>query len=91
MTATTTKPTADMDASQRQGLQERLRTQALREQIVLLTQEQLVTVLGEAVEQIDDEHLQHALSMMSDDNLGTVVAKGILEQREREKEPEVSQ
>lgn len=55
-----------------------------RRQIERLSQPDLVTVLCSTVVTIDDEHLAQALEQLGDDDLGTLVAKGIVEQRERE-------
>lgn len=54
-----------------------------RRQIEALNQPDLITILCATVATIDDEHLGQALEMMNDDDLGTLVAKGIVEQRER--------
>lgn len=56
-----------------------------RRQIDQLTQPDLVTVFCAAVAALDDEHLCQAIRQMPDDDLGTLVAYGILGQREREK------
>lgn len=55
-----------------------------RQQIEKLPQPDLVAVLCVTVATIDDEHLAEALKQLGDDDLGTLVATGIVEQRERE-------
>lgn len=57
-----------------------------RRQIEALSQPDLVTVLCAAIATIDDEHLAEALKQLSDDDLGTLVASGIVEQRECEQQ-----
>lgn len=55
-----------------------------RHQIDQLSQPDLVIVFCSTIAALDDQHLEHALRQISDDDLGTLVAKGIIEQRERE-------
>jgi hypothetical protein len=59
-----------------------------RKQIEQLSQPDLVTILCATVSAIDDEHLDEALSLLSDNDLGTLVATGITEQRARENNEE---
>lgn len=60
-------------------------------QIEALSQADLVTILCVTVATIDDDHLDKALSMLSDNDLGTLVAMGITEQRARENNEEANQ
>lgn len=60
------------------------RSLVLKEEAEKLSQPDLVIVFCAALAALDDEHLEHALCQIADDDLGTLTTKGIVEQRERE-------
>lgn len=77
MNALTIKPLSLSEIAQKY-------TASFKTAIEHLPQQDLVLVFCAAVSALDDDHLGQALQQIDDNDLGTVVALGIQEQRARE-------